>query len=323
MSPFKQALNGLAILAVSLVTLADLPGLAPAPRPVTTVTMTKSGANITLNWTVSPAGSYDFFIYRGISHAEYRAEVLQTTITDGSLTWTDTGAITRTRQGYPTNDFYRVYAVPKDLPSQLAARAVDTEYSHDIRNNSLDVAVSITNGGTIANWPSYRVDTLEIQLSQSNWSKADLDVYNLPVVPDDLVIKVNPAESYPRKVSHAGYYAGASTERPAADEIVELTIRQVPLPSVERTDNLVDITWSGLTQDYNLTVTAIDVIRTYKGVGDGEPMQLIATVAPGATGAQDDISAVTPGWYIFWQLRLHYADGTLSTIGPSSEWVKR
>ncbi len=320
---FKRALNAILLLVFSMAALADLPGLGPAPRPVTALTMQKSGSNIVLNWSVTPAGTYDFYIYCGIAHPEYRAEVLMATITNGATTWTDTGAITRTRQGYAINEFYRVYAVPQNLGTALAGKTVDTEITHDVRNASLDMAYLLTNGDTLGNRPTFRVDTVEIPLAQLTQSKADLDVYNLPVVPEEVITKINPNESYPRKVTHAGYYAGAITDVPAADTTITLTIRQVPLPTVSRDGNAITATWTAITQDFAQTVTGIDLVRTHKGVGDGEPMETVATVAPNATQATDNISGVTDGWYCFWQLRLHYADGTMSTLGPSTEWVMK
>jgi len=301
--------------------LADLPGLAPPSRPVTTLTMTKSGNSIVLHYSVSPTGNYDYYIYRGIAHPEFRAEVLVATITNGATTWTDTDALIRERQGFPVNEFYKVYAVPKELAP--LSSAITREDSHIEPNQSIDIAIAIPEGDTRRTFPKVNVHSREIFLSKVNSQKADLDLYNLPYPFDPATIRICPEEYGQRTVVHLGFHGGAHITGVSSDTTLTTHIRQIPQPQVAREGNKISIVWEQLQSDYADTIKELQVIRSYKGVGDAEPSSIIATLSPTATQAEDDISSVSGNWYCFWQIKVVYKDGSLSDCGPSSEWIRR
>jgi hypothetical protein len=301
--------------------MAQLAGLSPQQRANTIVTMTKSGNDIVLSWTTTPAGSYNYYIYRGIMHAEYRAEVLIATITNDATTYTDTGALTRQRQGYAINEFYKVYAVPK-IAKPLAATTMG-ENTRLPRNQSVDVAVVVPEGNTNINFPSVNFLGQDIRLSQSTMQKADLDLANLPIPDTPVVVRTNALEYGARTVVHIGYHSGAYIANQSSDVVLTTHIRQVPKPQVSRNGNAVSIAWDAIQTDYTDTIREIKVIRSYKGVGDNEPSVVVSTLPANPTSANDDITDVTTDWYCFWQLRVIYNDGTASDCGPSSDWIRR
>jgi len=325
----KKAVFAVLVTALMMPALAQLPGLAfgagldsQAARPVTTVTMAKSGNDIVLTWTVAPTGSHNCYVYKGIAHPEFRAEVLLATITDDSGTYTDTGALTRTRQGYAINEFYTIYAVPKAYTA-LAFNSYGPENAHTPRNASIDIAVEVTNGDVIEVRPSSKSGSMEMALSKTSATKFDLDLYNLPVQPETFSVLLNPSESNPKRVTHSAYDGNVFTDSPSEDGTYTATADEIPKPTVSADGDAVTISWDEITYSYEGQVTAIRVIRTYKGVGDAEPNVLADTVDPDATAAEDDISEVTANWYIFYQLQLVYSDGSYSELGASSDWIRK
>lgn len=236
------------LLLFAAPALGQLPGLAPPLRPVTTLTMQKSGSDIVLNWSTAPAVDYDYLVCRGIAHPEYRAEVIIAYITNGATTYTDTNALTRTRQGYPINEFYVIYAIPKNYKA-LAANFYQSEYKHRIKNSSLDIAIVATNGDVIKVNPETYYRTMRFVAAQVNSSKADIDIYNLPSIPESIGILARPAESYPNTVVHTGYYSALYDATPETDATYSFTSRQLPKPTVSRVGNSVNISWNQLTYD--------------------------------------------------------------------------
>ena len=310
----------LALVIISQVVVAQLLGLSPQQRANTIVTMAKSGNNIILTWTTTPAGSYHYYIYRGIMHAEYRAEVLIATI--DATTYTDTGALTRQRQGYAINEFYKIYAVPKT--AKPLANTTIAEASRLQRNQSVDVALYIPEGSTNKNCPIVNFKGQDIMLAQNSTHKADLDIYNLPLPEEAVVAKINAMEYGARTVVHIGFQGGAYIAHQSSDVVLTTHIRQVPKPQINgREENIVSLSWDALITDYDQTVAQIKVLRSNKGVGNGEPSVVVATLPASATSVSDDITSVIIGWYCFWQLRVIYKDGTESDCGPSSDWVRR
>lgn len=309
------------LLVIALATFGDLSGLSPATRPITTLTMTKSGNNIVLHWNVSPSASYDYLVYRGIAHPEFKAEVLVATITNDATTWTDTNALIRERQGYKINEFYKVYAIPKDL--KPLSSSITREDSHIEPNKSLDVAIAIPEGNDIRTFPVVKIDSKEIPLFHNSPQKVDLELYNLPFPDNPETIRISPEEYSPRTVVHIGFQGGAYIEDIVADTTLTTHIRQIPQPVVSRNGNKINISFEQIQSDYADTIKELQIIRSYKGVGDAEPSLVIATLPPTATQAEDDISSVGGNWYCFWQIKVVYKDGSLSDCGPSSEWIRR
>ncbi len=309
-------------LLISAPVLSQLPGLAPSVTPVTTLTLSKSSNNIVLSWTTSPNGSYDYIVTRGIAHPEYRAEVIIATITISATTYTDTNALIRTRQSYNINEFYRVYAVPKNYKA-LGFNSIGKEYRHRIKNQSLNVATIVTNGNTIGVYPTSNIATMHLPLSMVNTNKYDLDIYNLPRTEGKFNVRLNPQEMHHATVMHTAYDGDIYADVPSADGAYYCEADILPRPSVSKDGNIVEIAWEQIDIPYEGSIKAIRVVRTFIGVGNGEPQVLIATVEPSATSAEDDITSVPQNYYVFYQLQLVYVDNTMSLLSASSDPVRR
>jgi hypothetical protein len=86
--------------------------------------------------------------------------------------------------------------------------------------------------------------------------------------------------------------------------------------------NVCTVTWVAPTEDVAGSIKSVKLYRDYLGIGD-DSGTLLTTVARTVTTYDDDITAVTANYYVFYSLVIEYQDGSLSRHGPSSAAVRR
>lgn len=319
-----------AILA--LPACAGLPSFRRPPRPVTDLRCVKSGSDVVLTWTTSPSGTYAYLVCRGLLAPEFKQQKVVAWITDGSTTWTDVGAITRTILGVPVNEFYMVYALPWPGRAPLAHKAFLPEWHGRPRDGQQTIRLDVTNAVQFPGVPKARVleeGEAGITMATSAGDTAYLlDMLNRPtpgLATGTVWVNANRFEQYPGTVDHAASMAGVLfTPNGGNQTITTATARTIPTPALgARTGNRQTVSWTWPTEDTPGAVVQVQLWRSYEGVGDGEDAVLVGTYTSATTQTVDDLSAVPPGWYVFYQLKLVYVDGTTSPYGPSSAPVQR
>jgi hypothetical protein len=274
-----------------------------------------------------------FQVYRGLIGAPFEAYTLVATTTD--LAWTDTDALIRTVQDVLIDEFYYVFAGPATTPwcGLYNSDAMGTEYAYPPVNKSQIIAFNISNEDQFSSSGSLFVPSRDSATSIFN-PKASVtdsktylfDAYNLPTKRgvDGLLVSMRSSYSqYPNTVDHDGYYAGIYETAGAGDQTLTITQkRAVPTPSATKAGNVVTITWVAPTVDTAGLVKSIKVYRDYLGVGDPDST-LLATLGPAVITYEDNITAVTANYYVFYTIAIEYLDGTVSPHSASTAALRR
>lgn len=322
------------VLLAALPASAGLPGLARPTRPVTDLRCARDGNDVVLTWTTAPTGTYRAIVTRGILQPRFRAEKIVAILGPGVTAWRDYGAITRTRLGVLVSEFYRIYALPGTAPvAALAPKTQIDEYQERPRDRQQVLRYDVTNGGQFALAPTTTVlgrdDDWRMPASGTPTAGAflfDMENNSTPggAAGRRVLLNGRPLEAYPSTVDHQGYDANAQLFLVTGDQTTPSSAtRGLSAPAITRTDNAIAGALTPPTQDTAGSIEALEVMRTYEGVGAAEPAVLVATLAPEASAFTDDITGVTSGWWVFYQWRIKYINGDRSDLSASSAPIRR
>lgn len=325
----RRILSALAMLAV-LPVLGGLPALKRPTRPDTLLHCTKSGRDVVLTWTTTPPSAWGYVICRGVLQPIFRDRIVAV-VPRNTTTWTDVGALDRTIEGVFVNEFYRVYAISPLMP--LNSSQARHEWTAHPLNGRQVVRYDISNGSSFVLAPSATVVGRDhgwtLMGARTNLATAFLfDFWNTPTpggaVGRQVLFSGRAAEYGPATVNHYGYDANATVTLAAGDQVAPTsTARALSAPQVSLAGTQVTGQITPPAQDTPGSISALEVWRTYLGVGDSEPGLLVMTLAPTQSTFTDNVSLVSSGWYLFYHWRIRYADGTVSDFSASSAPIRR